>query len=363
MKVEFTVLKRQFTKYQSEYEEAALRVLRSGWYIMGSELAEFEEQYASFQGMKHCVGVNSGLDALSLTVRALGIGDGDEVIVQANTFIATVLAISDNRATPIFVEPDEFFGLDVEKIEAAITPKTRAIMPVHLYGQPCNMLRIREIADKYGLYVIEDCAQAHGTTLNGKKIGTFGDAACFSFYPTKPVGAFGDAGAIVTDSDELNEKLRMLRNYGSREKYRHEMTGTNTRLDEIQAVLLKVSLSHAVEGNDERRRIAQKYMDGIKNPKVILPETRPGATHAYHIFPLLCSERDALQNYLAENGIHTQIHYPIPCHLSECYRDLGYKAGDFPLAQSYANMELSLPIYVGMQIEEVEYVISMINRF
>jgi len=363
MEVEFTALKRQFTKYQSEYEEATLRVLRSGWYVMGSELAEFEGQYALFQDMKHCVGVNSGLDALSLTIRALGIGDGDEVIVQANTFIATVLAISDNRATPVFVEPDEFFGLDAAKIEAAITPKTRAIMPVHLYGQPCDMLKIREIADKYGLYVIEDCAQAHGAALNGKKIGTYGNAACFSFYPTKPIGAFGDAGAIVTNSDELNEKLRMLRNYGSRVKYRHETMGTNTRLDEMQAALLKINLSHAAEGNNERRRIAQKYLDGIRNPKVILPETRPGATHAYHIFPLLCTERNALQTYLAENGIHTQIHYPIPCHLAECYSDLGYKAGDFPLAESYAHTELSLPVYVGMPIEEVEYVISIINNF
>lgn len=363
MKVEFSVLKKQFDKFQSEYEDATLRVLRSGWYIAGKELEEFETLYADYLGVRHCIGVNSGLDALTLAVQALGIGEGDEVVVQANTFIATALAVSNSRATPVFVEPDEFFGIDAARIEAAITSKTRAIMPVHLYGQPCNMEKIREIANRHELYVIEDCAQAHGAKLNERKIGTFSDIACFSFYPTKPIGAFGDSGAVVTDSDELDKKLRMLRNYGSRVKYRHEIIGTNTRMDEIQAALLKVNLSHVDEGNAERQSIAQRYLKGINNPKIVLPITRPGATHVYHIFPLLCRERDELQNFLISKGVNTQIHYPIPCHLAECYANLGHKTGDFPIAESFAMRELSLPIYVGMSEKEVDHVIRSINKF
>lgn len=363
MNVEFTVLKRSFEAYQAEYEAAALRVLRSGWYVLGNELAEFEKHFADFIGVADCIGVGNGLDALRLAVRALDIGEGDEVIVPANTFIATALAVTESKATPVFVEPDAYFGLDTDKIEAAITPRTKAIIPVHLYGQPCDMTSIKRIANAHKLYIIEDCAQCHGAAYNGKMAGSFGDIACFSFYPTKPMGALGDAGAIVTGDKALAEKLRMLRNYGSRIKYQHEVTGVNSRLDELQAALLKVSMAHCEAGNVERQSIAQRYINEINNPSIRLPQTRIGATHVYHIFPVLCSRRDELQAHLQRQGINAQIHYPIPCHLAKCYASLGYREGAFPIAESFAKEELSLPIYVGMPDAEINWVIACINRF
>jgi len=279
--------------------------------------------------MKHGVGVNSGQDALILAVRALGIGQGDEVITQANAYIASVLGITENGATPVFVEPDEYFGMNPDLLEAAITPKTKAIIPVHLYGQPCDMEKIHAIAKKHGLYVIEDCAQCHGSALNGKLSGTYSDISCFSFYPTKPLGAFGDAGMTLTNSDELAEKLRMLRFYGSRVKYVNEITGVNSRMDEVQAAILSVGLKHLSECNKWRQRIAEKYLNGITNPLVTLPKTREGGTHVYHIFALLCEQRDALIRHLDDNGISTAIHYPIPPHLSPCYKEMGFSKGDF----------------------------------
>lgn len=363
MKVNFSVLGRQYTKYQSEYEEAVLRTIRSGWYILGKELTKFENDFASYHGVKHCAGVGNGLDALRLAVAALGIGAGDEVIVQANTYIATALAVSETSAIPVFVEADKFFGIDLQGIEKAITEKTKSIMAVHLYGQPCNMDQIMEIGNKNNLHVVEDCAQAHGAKYKGKLVGTFGDAGCFSFYPTKPVGAMGDAGAVITNSDELVEKVKMLRNYGSKVKYKHEIIGINSRMDEIQAAVTGVALKHIEEGNDERRAIAQKYLDGIKNPKVVLPGLRPDSEHVYHVFAVLCEERDRLRDFLGNNNVHAQIHYPIPCHLAGCYSNPGLKAGKMPMAESFAKQELSLPIYVGMQEDEVDYVIEIINRF
>ncbi|MFX4263237.1 DegT/DnrJ/EryC1/StrS family aminotransferase [Pelotomaculum propionicicum] len=363
MKVEFTVLGRLYTKYQSEYEEAVLRILRSGWYILGNELTKFENDFAAYHGVKHCAGVGNGLDALCFAVSALGIGPGDEVIVQANTYIATALAVSETGAIPVFVEADKFFGIDPEGIEKAITEKTKSIMAVHLYGQPCNMDQIMEIGNKHNLHVIEDCAQAHGAKYKGKLVGTFGDAGCFSFYPTKPVGAMGDAGAVITNSNELDDKVRMIRNYGSKVKYKHEIIGINSRMDEIQAAVTCVALKHIEEGNGERRAIAQKYLDGIKNPKVVLPDLRPDSEHVYHVFAVLCEERDRLHDFLEENNIHAQIHYPIPCHLAGCYSSLGSKSGKIPTAESFAKQELSLPIYVGMPEDEVDYVIETINRF
>lgn len=363
MNVQFSVLEKQYKKYQQEYEEAALRAMRSGWYILGSELEKFERDFAEFHGVKNCIGVGNGLDALRLAVEAMGIGAGDEVIVPANTYIATALAVSEAGAVPVFTDTDAFFGLNTEMLEGAVTDKTKAIMAVHLYGQPCEMNRILDIALKYNLRVIEDCAQAHGAAYKGKLTGTFGDAGCFSFYPTKPVGALGDAGAVITNDDILSDRIRMLRNYGSRIKYRHEILGVNSRMDEIQAAVLGVALKYVSQGNRERRDIASAYLNGIQNPKISLPKIRPEADHVFHVFPVLCDERDRLYSFLEENDIHTQIHYPVPCHLAECYKDLGYRAGDIPGAEYYAAAELSLPIYVGMTMEEAGYVIDVINRF
>ena len=363
MDIKCNVLDRQFKMYQKEYEEAALRVLRSGWYVLGNEVKQFEKEFAAFTGRKYCVGLNSGLDALIMSVRALGIGKGDEVIVQANTYIATVIGITENGATPIFVEPDEYFNIDAEKIEAAITDKTKAIMVVHLYGQASNMTRIAEIAQKYELPIIEDCAQSHGAGFEGKMTGTFGISGCFSFYPTKNLGAFGDAGAIVTDDEAFAEKIRMMRNYGSKIKYHNEIEGINSRLDEMQAALLRVKLSHLNELNNERVVLAEHYTQGITNNKIVVPQIREGASSIFHQYVIQCNEREMLQNYLMENDIQTQIHYPIPPHLAECYGYLGYVKGAFPKTECYANEVLSLPLYTGMTFEEQDYVIEKLNLF
>jgi dTDP-4-amino-4,6-dideoxygalactose transaminase len=349
--------------YQEEYENAALRVLRSGWYVLGNEVSEFEKEFSAYTGRKYCVGLNSGLDALIMSVRALGIGEGDEIIVQANTYIATVLGITENGATPVFVEPDEYFNIDASKIEEAITERTKAIMVVHLYGQASNMAPIVEIAKKHNLYIIEDCAQSHGASFNGRMTGTFGISGCFSFYPTKNLGAFGDAGAIVTDDKEFADKIRMMRNYGSKVKYHNEIEGLNSRLDEMQAALLRVKLTHLQELNDERNKIANMYDKGIKNIQIELPTVRQGSDSIYHQYVVKCQNRDALQKFLQDNGIQTQIHYPIPPHLAKCYEYLGHKKGEYPMTERYANEVLSLPIYTGMTDEEVGYVIAMINEF
>ena len=363
MEIKCNVLDRQFQMYQREYEEAALRVLRSGWYVLGKEVQLFEEEYAAYTGRKYCVGLNSGLDALIMSVRALGIGVGDEVIVQANTYIATVLGITENGATPVFVEPDIYYNLDADKIECAITDKTKAIMVVHLYGQASNMDKIMEIAQKYNLPVIEDCAQSHGACFNGKMTGSFGISGCFSFYPTKNLGAFGDAGAIVTDDKDFADKIRMMRNYGSKVKYYNEIEGINSRLDEMQAALLRVKLSHINELNQERVVLANRYTQGITNSKILKPQIRKGASSIFHQYVIQCKNREELQKFLADEGIQTQIHYPVPPHLAECYQRLGHKTGDYPITERYADSVLSLPIYTGMTWEEQDYVIEKINRF
>lgn len=363
MQVKCNVLDRQFRMYQQEYEEAALRVLRSGWYVLGSEVRKFEEEFAAYTGRKYCVGLNSGLDALIMSVRALGIGAGDEIIVQANTYIATVLGITENGAVPVFVEPDAYFNIDAGRIEAAVTDRTKAVMVTHLYGQASNMAPIMEIARKYHLEVIEDCAQSHGAHFDGKMTGSFGRSGCFSFYPTKNLGAFGDAGAVVTDDEGLADTLRMMRNYGSRVRYYNEIEGVNSRLDEMQAALLRVKLSHINELNDERKALAAGYQNGIRNPKLTLPALREHAESIYHQYVIRCKDRDALQAYLQENGIQTQIHYPVPPHLAECYRKFGYQKGAFPIAEQYADEVLSLPLYTGMTKEEQDYVIEKLNAF
>lgn len=362
MKIEFNTLL-EYEHHKSEYDEAALRVLASNWYILGKEVLAFESAFAKFTNNKYCVGLNSGLDALIHSFRALGIGKGDEVIVPANTYIASIIGITENLATPVFCEPDEYYNIDAEKIEALITSKTKAILPVHLYGQACCMDKIIKIAKKYNLYVVEDCAQSHNSKWNGQMTGSFGDIGCFSFYPTKNLGAFGDAGAIVTNNEDLSEKLRMIRNYGSKIKYHNEIEGVNSRLDEIQAALLTVKLRHLDKLTEDRKKIANFYLNNIKNKKIILPITRQGADHVYHLFVIRCKERNKLQHYLTDNGIKTQIHYPIPPHLAECYKQLGHGKGDFPITEEYAQTTLSLPLYNWMSDEEAEYVVETINNW
>lgn len=363
MKINPNQLDRGYLKYKDEYDKAAIKTLESGWYIMGKQVANFEEQFASFVGTEYCVGLNSGLDALTLAFRSLGIGVDDEVIVPANTYIASVLGITENGATPIFVEPDEFYNIDADKIEAAITKKTKAILVVHLYGQAANMKKIKEIADKHKVYLVEDCAQSHGAKFEDQSTGTWGEIGCFSFYPTKNIGAFGDAGAIVTDDNGIYEKIKMLRNYGSKVKYQNDVIGVNSRLDEIQAALLNVKLSHYNELRKERQNIVDDYLNNIDNEKIKLPKLRNSSESVWHQFVIQVDNRNEFQDFLEQNYIGTQIHYPIPPHLSNAYRYLGYKKGDFPITENYANSLISLPLYDGMTQEEIMYVIKTINRY
>ena len=363
MNIPANMLAPVYEQNREEYNDAAIRVLSSGWYILGEEVSSFEKEFASYIGSDFCVGVNSGLDALILAIRALEIGPGDEVIVQANTYIATVLAITENGATPVFVEPDKYHGIDPNKIEKAITPNTKAIMVVHLYGHSCDMDPIIEISNRCDIPVIEDCAQSHGAIYNDMKTGALGKIGCFSFFPTKNLGAFGDGGAIVTNDRILAENLTMLRNYGSRKKYYNDLPGVNSRLDEIQAALLKVKLKHLEEILDERADIAYKYLKGIHNPLIKLPEVRDKVKPVWHLFTVQSSRRDQFQEYLKTNGIQSQIHYPIPPHLSDAYKGLGYTKGSFPITESIADTIVSLPLYNGMTDEEIEYVIDIINSF
>lgn len=363
MKVISGRLDRAFELHQKEYEYKAIEVLRSGWYILGKEVSSFEEEFAAHNNIEYCVGVASGLDALALAIRALGIGEGDEVLVQANTYIASVMGITMNRATPVFVEANKYYNISVEDLESKITPKTKAIMVVHLYGQACKMDVVMEVAKKHGLYVVEDCAQSHDACYNGKKTGTFGDIGCFSFYPTKNLGAFGDAGAILTSNKELRDKIAMLRNYGSNVKYHFEEVGLNSRLDELQAGLLRVRLRYLEAMAKERERIADYYTKNIKNDKIIKPELQEGATSVWHQYVVRTDERDRFEEYLKENEIITTIHYPIPPHLSKAYEYLNLKEGSFPMTEKYAKEMLSLPIYNGMTDEEVKYVVEVINKY
>lgn len=357
-------LGRQYNLHAAEYEEKAIEVLRSGWYILGKEVKSFEEEWAEYIGSKYCVGLASGLDALWMSFRLLDIGHGDEVIVCANAYIACVMGITMNGATPVFVEPDQYDNIDAEKIEAAITPRTKAILAVHLYGEACDMTRIMEIARKHDLRVVEDCAQSHGNHWKGQTVGTFGDVGCFSFYPSKGCGAFGDAGCIVTDNADLADKFRVYRNYGSRVRYQNEVVGANSRLDELQAGLLRVKLKHLDEFNAERCRIAARYDAELVSEFVQHPKIRPGADSSWHQYVVhVPGHRDALAAYLKEQGVGTIIHYPIPPHLSQAYAYLGHKKGDFPIAEQYAEEVLSLPMYNGMTAEEQDYVIEKINSF
>lgn len=356
-------LDKGFYKYQAELENKALEVLRSGWYVLGPEVKAFEEEFARYTGAKHCVGLASGLDALWLAFRVLGIGEGDEVIVQANTYIASVMGITINGATPVFVEPDEYFNIDVDKIESLITSKTKAILVVHLYGQASQMDKVVALCRKYNLKLVEDCAQSHGACFEDKMTGTFGDIGCFSFYPSKNLGAFGDAGAIVTDDEEIAKAMRMYRNYGSEKRYYNKVVGANSRLDELQAGLLRVKLAHLQELTQEREALANTYLSKIKNDKITLPCIRENCSHVWHQFVIQCEKRDELIKYLEERGIGSIIHYPIPPHLSEAYGYLGCQKGDYPITEAYADTILSLPMYNGMTAEEIAKVIQALNDF
>ncbi len=356
-------LDRGFFRYQQEFEEKALSVLRSGWYILGQEVSSFEEEFAGYIGTKYCVGLGNGLDALTLAFRALGIGEGDEVIVQANTYIASVMGITINGASPVFTEPDRYYNIDEKKIAEKITEKTKAVLVVHLYGQATKMDGIVKLCKEHGLKLVEDCAQSHGARYKDRVTGSFGDIGCFSFYPSKNIGAFGDAGCIVTDNEELKEKIRVLRNYGSEKRYHNKVVGVNSRLDELQAGFLRVRLRHAAELNAEKKALAERYDREIDNRLLRLPEKREDCDHIYHQYVIACDERDKLMGYLKDEGIMTLIHYPIPPHLSEAYAYLGYLKGSFPVTESFSETILSIPMYNGMTDEEQEKVIKALNGF
>ena len=365
MKVPFLDLQAPYAELKEELDAAYRRVMESGWFVLGAELEAFETEFAAFCGARHCVGVANGLDALHLILRALGIGAGDEVIVPSNTYIATWLAVSYAGATPVPVEPDEAtFNLDPARVEEAITPRTRAVMPVHLYGQPADMDGLGEVAGRHGLRVIEDAAQAHGARYRGRLAGALGDAAGFSFYPGKNLGAFGDAGAIVTNDAALAEAARLLRNYGSPVKYRHDVQGCNSRLDELQAALLRPKLRRLAEWNERRRRVAGHYLRALEGvPDLQLPCVPDWADPVWHLFVVRHPRRDALREHLARGGVGTLIHYPTPPHLQAAYKELGLAARSFPLAERMADEALSLPVGPHLSDEEAAQVVAQVSSF
>lgn len=364
MLIPFVSFKPMEKELNNSIRTAFERVFNRSWYIGGEEDKSFERAFAAFCNIDNCIGVGNGLDALYLSLKALDIRDGDEVIVPSNTYIATALAVTYVGATPVLVEPDiKTFNIAPDKIESSITKNTKAIMPVHLYGQACDMDPILAIARKYNLKIVEDCAQAHGATYKGQIVGSFGEIAGFSFYPGKNLGALGDAGAVVTGNNELADKIRALGNYGSDYKYHHIYEGNNSRLDELQAAFLLEKLPHLERMNEERRKIASRYLNEIDNKEIILPFVPDYTVPVWHIFAIRCSRRNELEEYLYKAGISTNKHYPIPIHLQKCYEYIGYKRGDFPIAEEISATELSLPMYYGMTDEEIQYVIDTINGF
>lgn len=358
-----------FEKRNADIKKEALarfeEFFDSQWYVLGSFTEQFEQDFAVFSKAKFSVGVGSGLDALHLSLLALGIGPGDEVIVPSNTYIASVLSISYTGARPVFVEPRiETGNMNPELIEDLISERTKCIMPVHLYGQACEMAEIVDIAKKHSISIVEDNAQAQGATCNGRMTGSFGAINATSFYPTKNLGALGEAGAITTDETELAEKVKVLRNYGSSKRYYNEVVGFNKRIDEFEAAYLVSALKWLPEWTEERRRIAGMYQGLLKgNRNVTLMSLANGCTSVYHLFPVRVELRDELRTYLANNGIGTQIHYPVPPHLQEAYRDLGYERGSFPIAERLADELISLPIYPGLEESQIEYICNSIRDF
>jgi len=366
LNIPFLSLKDITDKYSNEIHEAVSRVIDSGWYLQGKENAAFEEHYAQYIGTKYAVGCANGLDALVWILRAymeLGVmAPGDEVIVPANTYIASILAITENNLVPVLVEPDiATYQINDSKIEATITPKTKAVMIVHLYGQCAYTEKIGQICKQYNLKLIEDNAQAHGCMYDGKKTGSLGDAAGHSFYPTKNLGALGDSGAVTTDDGALAGAIRAIANYGSSKKYVFKYKGRNSRLDEIQAAVLDVKLKHLDEDNNLRKQIAKKYIDEIKNPNIVLPIVKDWSSNVFHIFPIRTGRRDELQAYLTDRGVQTQIHYPIPPHKQECYRE--WNSLSFPITERIHNEELSLPISSTLRDEQVQFVVDMVNQW
>jgi dTDP-4-amino-4,6-dideoxygalactose transaminase len=365
MTIPFLDVGAAYLELQKELDDAYHRVLASGWYILGEEVEAFEREFAAHCGAKYCIGVGNGLEALHLILRALQIGEGDEVIVPANTYIATWLAVTYAGATPVPVEPDpRTFNLDPDKIEAAITRRTKAILAVHLYGQTADMDPITQVANLNGLKVIEDAAQAQGAIYKARKSGTLGDAAGFSFYPGKNLGAYGDAGAVVTNSDEVANRIKLLRNYGSKIKYYNELKGYNSRLDPLQAAFLRVKLKYLDEWNIRRASIANAYLEGLAAVQdLVLPHTPEWVKSIWHLFVIKHAYRDNLQAHLAQLGIGTLIHYPVPPHLSDAYADLAWHEGDFPITEDLANTVLSLPIGPHLKLSDVDQIIQAIVNY
>jgi dTDP-4-amino-4,6-dideoxygalactose transaminase len=358
MNIPFLDLKATYLELQTEIDGAIQRVLNSGWYILGEEVDAFEQEYAAYCEAKYCVGVANGLDALHLALLALGVGSGDEVIVPSNTYIATWLAVSQCGATPVPVEPDEAtYNIDPARIEAAITPRTKVILPVHLYGQPADLSRILAIARKHGLKVLEDGAQAHGARYRGKRLGAHGDVVAWSFYPGKNLGAYGDGGAITTDDPEIQDRIRVLRNYGSRVKYVNDIRGFNSRLDTLQAAVLRVKLRHLDLANEARRSIAAQYLTGLANIGLTIPFAPDWVAPVWHLFVVRDKTREQFQLQLNQTGIGTLIHYPIPPHLQGAYADLGLGKGAFPIAERIHEEVLSLPMFPSMTLEQTNRVI------
>lgn len=364
MEIPFVDLKAQYRQIKDEVDPAVLAVMQRGDFILGGAVTEFERQFAEYCGVKYCIGVDSGYSALELMIRAYDIGPGDEVITAANTFIATTLAVSNAGATPVLVDCDpETYNIDPTKIEAAITPRTRAIMPVHLYGQVADMDAIRVIARKHNLLVFEDAAQAAGARYKGHMAGSLGDAAAFSFYPGKNLGAYGDGGAVTTNDPAVAEKIRLLRNIGQKVKYFHEIKGYNHRLDTIQAAVLCVKLPWLNEWNAERRRAAATYADMLAGLPLVTPTTADYAEHIFHLYVVRVADREPLMEHLKEMGIATGLHYPIPIHLQPAYAELGYERGDFPVTEAYAETIVSLPIFPELDDAKVAYVAGAIRDY
>ena len=349
-------------RYRIEIDDRIKAVLDSGWYLLGEQDKTFENNFAAYCGVKHCIGCANGLEALSLIIKGYDFCAGDEIIVPANTYIASILAITQNGCTPVLVEPDiNTYNINPDLIEEKITKKTKAIMVVHLYGQAVQMEKIRQIAEKYNLKIIEDSAQAHGAMYQDKRAGNLGDASGFSFYPGKNLGCLGDGGCVTTNDDELAFRIRAIANYGSDYKYHHIFKGVNSRLDEIQAAVLDVKLKYLEEDNQKRRKIAKFYRENIKNPEIILPEPYDEAAHVWHIFAIRTKERDKLQTYLEKNEIQTNIHYPVPPHKQQCYKEWSHLS--FPITEQIHTEVLSLPMSPVLEDAEAKKVIEVINGY
>jgi len=360
--IPFIDLKREYAEMKVEIDGAIQKVLNRQWFILGEEVKRFEEEFSKYIGTKYGIGVNSGSDALYIAIKSLEIGSGDEVITVSHTFVSTVDAIIRNGAKPVFVDIDlETYTMDVTQIEDKITEKTKAIIPVHLYGHPVNMDPIMEIAKKYKLFIIEDACQAHGAEYKGKKVGSIGHIGCFSFYPSKNLGAYGNGGMLVTNNEELSKKLSMSRNYGQSQKYYHDFIGINSRLDEIQATVLRVKLKYLDEWNKKRRSVTKLYNELLKDSDVILPIEKNYARHVYHLYVIRSKNRDKLREYLLEKGIQSQIHYPVPVHKQKAYLDLGIKI-HLPVTENISNQILSLPMFPGIKDKEIKYITHIIRE-